>query len=603
MTESGPAFEAAIEGGAIRCRLASAVLLPAPVWCFSLPRPARVRSGGTLVHSVGGWHEVQLPDLVPGEPRELVLEGAEPALNRAWLPRGGYLRCEDDRLLRLPDPPAGPPPRPARPAPAWDGLPLLPQPELWAPAGGTLAVPAFADPGCEALAEVAALSRRLGLGPFLAPGGVALSVEAAPLPAGAYVLGIGPGGVTLRAGDRAGRLHGGASLVQLLALTAGALPCGVIEDAPRFAWRGLLLDAARHAFGADWTLRLLDLMALLKLNRLHWRLADDEAFRLDLASAPDLAARTALRGEGLLLPGLHGAGPRAGRPIGRDEARALVARAGRLGIGVMPGLSLPTRAYALLAARPALRDPEDPGAIASAEGYAGNLLNPGLAASWDLLGLLLAETAGLFPLGLVHLGGEAVPEGAWAASPAARRLMAAEGLGAEAELQGWTAARMAALLAAAGAGAAGWESSGLPAPAPLWCRTRDAAVAHARAGREVVVTPFRRIGLESPYSEAADDWGGPRPGAVALETTVAWRVVPEGADDIEDQVVGVEGTLWSEAIGRDEEAEPMLAPRLLGLACKAWEAEGTTDGVSLRALAALWAPLFDRIGWRRHGGA
>ena len=107
-------------------------------------------------------------------------------------------------------------------------------------------------------------------------------------------------------GGEAGLHYAGVTLLTLRETCGGKLPCGTITDGPRFGWRGQHLDCARHFFGVDFILRLLDLMALLKLNRFHWHLSDDEAFRLEVESQPRLWQRTAFRGEGELVPGVFG---------------------------------------------------------------------------------------------------------------------------------------------------------------------------------------------------------------------------------------------------------------------------------------------------------
>jgi len=597
-----PTFEAVIEGAEIRCRIGTDRLLPAPVWCLSLPLPARVVSGGTLIRDLAGYAEVQLPDVAPGEPREVVLAFADPAarpLNRAWLPLGGYLRLEDDRTLPLPALPAGVALGAAPRVPAPEGLPLVPQPSLWRPLGGNLRVVGFALPADEALAAVAALAERAGLGPFAAPGGVPLRLEAeAALGPEAYALEIAEAGVTLRASGRAGRFHGGVTLLALMAATGGALPLGRIEDAPRFGWRGLHLDCARHAYAPATLRRVLDLMALLKLNRLHWHLSDDEGFRLEVACAPDLAARAAFRGEGCAVPGVSGGGARSGGSYARADVAGIVAHAGALGIGVMPGIELPTHAHALVAALPGLRDPEDRGAETSPQGYPRSVVNPAMGAAWDLLPPLLGEVAGMFPLGIAHLGGRDLPEAAWAGSPAVASLMAARGLAGPRDVQGWMLGRLAAHLAGLGVRAAAWDDAGLGPDALVFALGQEAGIAAARRGHDVVMAPARPLRLDAPHRADADDWGLGE--AVALEDLADWRVVPAGAEDAAARIVGVEGAFWSAATTQDAQMEPLLAPRILGLAAKAWEAEGTTSGPRLRALAGAWGPILDRMGWRRN---
>jgi hexosaminidase len=608
----GLSFEARIDGDQIRCRIGSDRLLASPVWCFSLLAPPRVVSGGTLIRDLAGYAEVQLPDLRPGEPREVVLahHGGHRPANRAWLPQGGYLRLEDDATLPLPRLPSGVREVAAAPGPALgEALPLVPQPSRWAPAAGVLAARGLRLPEDEALAAVAALGERTGLGPLSDPAGPPLRERAdATLPPEGYVLEVAETEVTLRAGDRAGRFNAAVTLLALMA--QGPLPLGRLEDAPRFSWRGQHLDCARHFFEVDTILRLLDLMALLKLNRFHWHGSDDEAFRWEVDCAPDLWRRTAFRGEGCLLPGVFGGGVRSGGSYSKADVARVIAHARTLGIEVMPEIEVPAHAYGMIAAMPSLRDPEDKGAEHSVQGYPRNVVNPAMGATWDLLLPLAAEVASMFPHSLLHLGCDELPEGTWSGSPAVDGLKDTQGLRTTEDVQGWTIARLAAHVVGLGVRPAAWEEAsrgsqgGIGHGALIFSWTgQGPGIAAARMGHDVVMCPAQNAYLDMAHSADPDDWGASWAAFIGLEDTVGWRVVPREAEDVADRIVGVQGTFWGEFTTEDREMEPLLAPRILGIACKAWEAEGRTDGARLRALAEAWGPLLDRMGWRRHRGA
>jgi hexosaminidase len=609
-----PRFDCRIDGAVIRAVVTVDRPLSAPVLCLSLMAPPRVVSGGTLVRQVAGYGEVALPDLAPGVAHEVVLAHADPAFvprNRAWLPLGAYLRAGRE-VIALPEgaprgvaggaPAAAPPPAPLAP----DRLPLVPAPAVWRAAEGRLALTALAPRA--GLEGVEALAARLGLAPLMAPGGVPFALEEDPtLPPEGYRLTLAPRGVTLAAADAAGRRHGAFTLVQLRETLAGDLPCGVIEDRPRFAWRGQHLDCARHFFSVGFILRLLDLMALLKLNRFHWHFADDEAFRLEVATAPDLWRRTAWRGEGELVPGVFGGGMRAGGSYGRADVARILAHAASLGIEVLPEIEVPAHSHAMIRAIPGLRDPGDNGAEASVQGYVDNLVNPAMPATWDLLLPLVEEVAGMFPFGHLHLGGDEAPKGAWAGSPAVAALMAREGLATAADVQGWMMARLAAHLAARGVRTAAWEEAaggaqgGIGHGAILFSWTgQGPGIAAARAGHPVVMCPARHTYLDLAHSADPDDWGATWAGTLPLGATVDWDPVPEGAADIAPRILGVQGCFWAEFTTRDAEAEPMIAPRILGIAIRAWEPGGRTGAPALAALARALGPLFDRIGWQHN---
>jgi len=607
-------FSARIEGRRIRCEIGTDHALTAPVFCFSLMAAPAVVSGGTLVRRVAGYAEVALPDLAAGCAHEVVLEHADPHYhprNRAWLPLGAYLRVGRECLPLPSGADLGLREVGERPAPKLDParLPLVPQPTDWRASGGAVGFAALAPvAGLEGVPE---LAERLGLAPLVAPGGVSLAVtEDAALGPEGYRLTIAATGLSVAVGGSAGLHYAGITLLTLRETCGGRLPCGTITDMPRFGWRGQHLDCARHFFGVDFILRLLDLMALLKLNRFHWHLSDDEAFRLEVESQPLLWQRTAFRGEGELVPGVFGGGIRAGGSYSKADVARVLARAKALHIEVLPEVEVPAHSHGMVKALPGLRDPGDNGEEASVQGYIDNIVNPAMAATWEVLRPLTEEVAALFPFGMIHLGADEAPHGAWDGSPAVAALKAREGLVTSDDMQGWMLSRLAEGLVAKGHRVAAWEEAakgvqgGIGNGALLFSWTgQGPGVEAARRGHDVVMCPAQTAYFDLAHSDDPDDWGAAWAGFVPLERTVDWDPVPKGAEDIAPRIAGVQACFWGEFTTEDAQAEGMIAPRILGIATKAWEPAGRTDGAILRALAGAYGPLFDRIGWQRHRGA
>jgi hexosaminidase len=606
-------FSARIENREIACDIGSDTDLFAPVLCFSLMASPRVISGGTLVRRVAGYAEVALPDLRAGQSLHLRLAHDNPDYgprNRAWLPLGAYLRVAG-KTHPLPEQALGVDLTMTAPASApFDGLRLVPQPTRWQPAIGTMPAPSFSATAPE-LARVDALALRLGLPPFLGAAGTPLMIETdKTLADAAYVLTLTATGAALRAGGPAGMFSGGITLLNLRETYHGDLPCGVITDAPRFGWRGQHLDCARHFFQVATIRRLLDLMALFKLNRFHWHFADDEAFRLQLDSCPDLARLTAFRGEGLAVPGVFGGGIRAGGSYSRADVADLVAHAADLQIEILPEIEVPAHSYAINAVMAGLTDQSDPCPEISIQGYPRNILNPAMPATWALLEPLASEVARLFPINMVHLGCDELPPAAWDQSPAAAALKQREGLGERDDLQGWMMAKLAGHLAGQGIRSAAWEEAAKGAQGGIGAETllfswtgQGPGIAAARAGHDVVMCPAQNVYFDLAHSADPTDWGAAWAGFVSLEQTVAWKPVPKGAEDVTQRIIGVQGCFWGEFTTQDAQMEPMIAPRILGLANKAWDIHDSVDGGSLRALSGHYAAVFDRIGWQRHPGA
>lgn len=607
-------FSAQIIGSEIHCEIGSNTALSAPTFCFSLMAAARVISGGILTRSVASYSEIALPNIAANSRIKLVLTYAEPDFfprNRAWLPLGAYLRV-GNQTHALPPLPAGILDAPAKPKvtlPA-ETLRLIPQPADWQPTGGTRAFNSV-NHSHPSLIGAQNLTERLALAPLLAPSGEPITLQNSPdLPPDAYVLSITPAQITIAASADNGIFNAAMTLLSLRETYVGNLPCGTITDAPRFAWRGQHLDCARHFFTVPTILRLLDLMALFKLNRFHWHLSDDEAFRLQTTTAPDLWRKTEYRGEGLPIPGVFGGGIRAGGSYSKFDVETVLKRAAQLHIEVLPEIEIPAHGFALNQAIPGLRDHGDNGAEVSVQGYSDNVINPALPAVWALLEPLCAEVAALFPIGILHLGCDELPPGAWDGSPAIKALMAEENLETRDDVQGWMMDRLASKLRNQGIRSAAWEEAakgangGINHNAILFSWTgQGPGVEAARRGNDVVMCPAQNLYFDLAHSDDPNDWGAAWAGFVSLEQTVNWRPIPKGAEDIAHRIIGIQACLWAECITEDAQIEPMLAPRILGLANKAWDCHDSLDGQQLRGLAQVYAPMFDRIGWRRNPAA
>ena len=604
-------FDARIVGTQIWCEIGSDGAISGAVLCCSLFVPSRVVSGGVVVRSVAGYTEVALDDIPAGGVLTVVFAAACGDLvpkNRAWLPLGAYLRLKTG-VVALPELEEGvrvdtPPPRVV---PEFAGLRLVPQPLAWQAAGGVVQVSGF-DGGPTALD---ALAGRLGFALFVVPGGMPLRARHGQMDAGAYEVVIGPDAVDVVSSDELGLFSACITLLNLREVYDGQLPCGQIMDAPRFGYRGQHLDCARHFYEVGTILRLLDLMAMVKLNRFHWHFSDDEAFRLQVDCAPNIWHQTEFRGEGLPVPGLFGGGIRAGGSYSRADVARVLARAAELQIQVLPEIEVPAHAYALNIAHSGMRDPGDNGSEISIQGYPSNIINPAMEATWALIEPLALEVARMFPMGMLHLGCDELPPDAWGGSPAVAALKAEHGLDTRDDVQGWMMARLAAFLAASGIRSAAWEEAakgangGIGHGALLFSWTgQGAGVEAARAGYDVVMCPAQNVYFDMVHTTSLGDWGtawaAPE---VPLEQVVNWRPVPAGAEDVAARIVGVEGCFWSEFTTADAEMEPMVAPRILGLANKAWDRRDSLDGNGLRALAQAYGLVFDRMGWRRHKGA
>ncbi|MBL8965608.1 MAG: family 20 glycosylhydrolase, partial [Spirochaetaceae bacterium] len=260
------------------------------------------------------------------------------------------------------------------------------------------------------------------------PATVELSIEAGLGGAEEYRLETGDAGARIAAGGAAGIVRGAATLRELV-LSGGSLQDGlVVTDGPRFPWRGFMLDCARNFFRVEFIERLIDLAALHKLNVFHWHLTDDQAWRLDLPSLPELARFGSRRRDQRLAWVVHKEG--AYSPA---DARRIVAYAAARHVLVVPEIETPGHAVALLASHPELScagktreglafEPED------RYGVFEDILCAGNEEVFGLLGKVFDDLAELFPGPYVHAGGDEAPKARWLLCPRCRAVMKAHNL-------------------------------------------------------------------------------------------------------------------------------------------------------------------------------
>jgi len=434
--------------------------------------------GFYLVTADGTAHDQGDPEIAPFVRPEQLCRRADdrvPPADAAW-------RHRDNAALRL-----LPPAQVGRITPAplsahiGDGACLL-------SCDSPLACPA-------ALAGEAAFLRAL-LGGLPARGHAAVPIvlELGPVDAAgpeAYALQVDGAAVRLRGASPHGVFNGIQTLGQLLEAD-GMLPTARVLDAPRFGYRGMMLDVARHFAPRETVLRLLDCMARYKLNRLHLHLTDDEGWRLRIDALPeltDIGARRGVTRDGASLPPSFGSGaavdgsPGTGYYDGADFI-AILRHAQARHIEVIPEFNMPGHARAAVVAMRArhdrlraqgqvaeaerylLSDPDDASTYESVQMWRDNVICIALASSDRFIDTVVAHVAGLYraagvPLRAIHTGGDEVPPGAWLGSPRCRALMRARGWTDVGRLHADFVARCRAILARHGAAFAGWEETAL----------------------------------------------------------------------------------------------------------------------------------------------
>ncbi|MFD8430771.1 beta-N-acetylhexosaminidase [Streptomyces coelicoflavus] len=438
------------------------------------------------------------------------------------------------------------------------------------------------------------------------------------LPAEGYRLSCGPRGVTVEGGDSAGVFHGCQTLRQLLppaihraAPVSGVrwqVPFGTVEDAPRFGWRGTMLDVARHFMPKHDLLRFIDLLALHHLNTLHLHLTDDQGWRMEIRSRPGLTEVGSWRRESQL--GAAEDAPNDGRPHGgyytQDDLREIVAYAAARHITVVPEVDLPGHSQAAIAAYPELGVRGDRLEPMPRWGVSPNVLNMEESTVDFFLGVF-DEVMDLFPSRFIGIGGDECPADQWETDPRTRELMRERGLGNTSELRAWWHGRISAHLATRGRRVFAWDEilEGRIAQDTVIASWRGMTGARSavRRGHEVVACPDDQVYLDYRQSELADE---PIPFAVplTLADTYAFDPVPEGLSDEEARLVlGGQANVWTEHMDSPRTVDYYVFPRLCAIAEALWSG-GERDFDDFRARLTAHLARLDAIGveYRRPEG-
>ncbi len=422
-----------------------------------------------------------------------------------------------------------------------------------------------------------------------------LSMSKAIQGAEAYRLEITPRQIQLQAAAPAGLFYGLQTLRQLLfqARGTGALPCLVIQDRPRFPWRGMHLDVSRHFFPVPFIKRYLDVLARHKLNVFHWHLTDDHGWRLEIKRHPRLTAFGAWReprtgNDWLYAPkrSMELAKRTYGGFYTQDDVREVLRYAAARHIRVIPEIEMPAHSMAALDAYPELscsgRPFEPPTEITPANEFTDPYC-AGNEAVFSFLEEVLTEVMALFPDRDIHLGADEARKTSWQACAKCQGRMRELGLKNEEELQGWFMKRMAGFVTRHGKRPIGWDEmaqGGLP-PGSLMMHWRSwlgdsAVVVAARNGHEVVRTSIDALYFRPPQAlNPRESQGSPLP--EYLHRVFRYQPIPAALTPVEAQrVVGVEGCIWTEDVATEADAMQTLLPSLAPLAEVAWSGPGTT---------------------------
>jgi hexosaminidase len=379
----------------------------------------------------------------------------------------------------------------------------------------------------------------------------------------AYHLRVAGTAVLIEASDQRGLFYGAQTLRQLVSAEAGprAVPNVEITDAPRFRWRGLLIDEGRHFFGKETLFKIIDEMAAYKLNVLKLHLTDYEGWRLEIPAFPRLSQ------VGSLVDG---------KPqfFTTADTREIVRYAAERHIMVVPEIEMPGHAGAAARSYPAYFNPD------------ASAFDPANPKTYDFIRGILTEVARLFPAPYIDFAGDEVGDEMWNGMADVDQLKAEQGLKTNRDVQAYFGRKVVAIIESLGKRPMAWDEQ-VEAQAPKgvvvqwWRRDRpDVLTTAANEGHDLVISPADHLYFDYPQGpgEPGAPWEGNKGGPQSIAKMLAWEPVPDNfTPEQSAHVMGIEACVWTEFISTERYLQFMTFPRLLALAEIAWRPKGPRD--------------------------
>lgn len=431
-----------------------------------------------------------------------------------------------------------------------------------------------------------------------------------------YRLSVQNDRIRLEAPTPAGLFYGVQTILQLLPadvfagkMTAGplTLPCLVIQDSPRFRWRGFMLDVSRHFHPKEYVLKLIDYLAMHKMNTFHWHLTDDQGWRIEIKSYPRLTEVGGWRVDRGDTPWTlreqqkDGEMPTYGGFYTQDDIREVIAYAQSRYITVIPEIEMPGHCLAALASYPQYSCSGGPFKVPPGSVWPiKDVYCPGNDETFAFLEGILGEVADLFPSPYIHIGGDEVDKSTWKACPKCQARMAAEGLKTEEELQSYFVKRIEKFLNSRGKKLLGWDEileGGLaPNAAVMSWRGTEGGIAAARAGHDVVMSPTSHCYLDYYQGDPLIEPLGIG-GFLPLRKVYSFEPVPSELTAKEAaHILGAQANLWTEYVLTSKHAEYMTFPRIAALAEIGWTSKENRDWTGFTARMEKQFVRYERAG-------
>lgn len=405
----------------------------------------------------------------------------------------------------------------------------------------------------------------------------------------AYTINVSSDGILVRAVAPEGIYRASRTLLKSVGTektSSVEFPSAEVSDWPRFGYRGLMLDVSRHFSDVEMVKRTIDMLALHQLNIFHWHLTDDQGWRIEIKSHPELTEVGAWRDDTVVGRYLGGTdyptdGKRHGGFYTQEQIREIVAYAKERYIEIIPEIDLPGHTSAVLAAYPQLGCEDKEYKVANRWGVIRDVLCAGNPASLDLFKDIMDEVCELFPGKYIHLGGDECVKERWKACPKCQRKIRELGLkdgsrySKEDYLQSWFMGEVASFVQSKGKRVIGWDEilEGVPMDDSVimsW-RGTEGGITAARMGHDVVMTPTSDMYFDQSQTLASQLEEIPVGGFINVMKVYSYEPLPASlTPEQQKHILGCQANVWCEYMPEERIRQYQILPRLAALSEVQW---------------------------------
>lgn len=419
-----------------------------------------------------------------------------------------------------------------------------------------------------------------------------------------YKLTITENNITIEHGSNLGLLNGIHTLLQIIPVennTVIKLPCLQIDDEPKYAWRGMHLDCARHFFPVSFVKKYIDYLAMYKFNTFHWHLTDDQGWRIEIKKYPKLTEVGAWRNGSMV--GHYSEQKFDDKLYGgfytQEEIKEVVAYATKRHITIVPEIEMPGHAVAALASYPEYSCTGGPFEVGKIWGVLDDVFCP-KEETFTFLENILSEVIALFPSEYIHIGGDESPKVRWKVCPHCQALIKKEGLKDEHELQSYFIQKIEKFVNSKGREIIGWDEileGGLaPNAAVMSWRGTEGGIAAAKQKHFVVMTPGSHCYFDYYQGEPKNEplaIGG----YIPVEKVYSFNPTPKELNQEEAKyILGAQANVWTEYMEDAQKVEYMVFPRIMALSEVLWGTSNPEKYTNFQNRMIQQFPALDKKG-------